>query len=241
MSIMQTLFGQRQQQPAQQQQAQQQNPNPHIASNQTIPNGNEPGANPNPAGEKTQSPTDKFKDLWDTSNQQQPDNQPNFKLNQEQLGKVTGGMDFTKSLSRDDMAAIANGGEGAIAALGNVLNAFGREVFGASAQFSSHMTESGYNSASKIIDNGLPGAIKRQMTEQQMYSSNPKLKDTALQPLVSAMQSQFAAKHPNASPQEISDLVSEYFGTVVTGAFAKDEPAAQQKQNQGTDFASFLG
>lgn len=239
MSIMQTLFGKAQPQPAQQ--PQQAATPQHVQANPTVPNGTEPTANPNPTTEQSQSPTDKFKELW--SNPNQPTNQaPNFKLNPEQLKSVTGTMDFTKSVSREDLSKIAQGGEGAIEALGNVLNAFGREVFGASAQFSSHMTESGYQSASKVIDNGLPSAIKKQLTEQHIYQSNPKLKDPALQPLIGALQGQFSAKHPNATAQEINDLVSEYMTTVVGAAFTKEEPAsaATQKQNGATDFSGFL-
>lgn len=241
MSILNQLFGGNkapQQQP-QGPQGQQQQPNPHIQGNQTVPNGTEMGANPNKATEQTQSPNDKFKELW--SNPTQPtDTAPNFKLDAAQLGKVTGSMDFMKNVSRDDLAKIAQGGDAAVEAFGNVLNTFGREVFGASAQFSSHMTESGYQSASKVIDNGLPGAIKKQLTEQHLYQTNPKLKDPALQPLIGALQSQFSSKYPNASAQEIEGLVSEYMTTVVGGAFTKDEPAATQKTRAAPDFSSFL-
>jgi hypothetical protein len=244
MSILTQLFGgnkaqqQAPQQPGQQGQQGQQ-PNQHIQANQTVPNGTEPGANPNGGTEQTQSPNDKFKELW--SNTNQPTSEaPNFKLDPAQLGKVTGSMDFMKNINREDLGKIAQGGESAIEALGNVLNTFGREVFGASAQFSSHMTESGYQSASKVIDNGLPSAIKRQLTEQHLYQANPKLKDPALQPLIGALQTQFTSKYPNASAQEIEGLVSEYMTTVVGGAFTKEEPAARQQAKAAPDFSSFL-
>ncbi len=243
MSIFQTIFGSGQKPAAapaaqQPQGQQQQQPTQHVQGNQTIPKGTEPNANPSPQTQQTQSPTDKFKELW--SNPDQPTTQaPNFKLDPAQLGKVTGSMDFTKNVSREDLAKIAQGGEAAIEAFGNVLNTFGREVFSASAQFSSHMTESGYQSASKVIDTGLPSAIRKQLTEQHLYQANPKLKDPALQPLIGALQSQFTTKFPNASPSEIQDLVSEYMTTVVGGAFAKEEPAATQK-NAAPDFSSFL-
>lgn len=244
MSMLSQLFGGARTQvaPAQPQPGQGQQPNQHVQGNQTIPTGQEPAANPNKQTEQTVSPTDKFKELWSTP--ATPTNEaPNFKLNPEQLGKVTGTMDFTKNISREDLGKIAQGGEGAIEALGNVLNNFGREVFSASAQFSSHMTESGYQSASKVIDSGLPSAIKKQLTEQHLYQANPKLKDPALQPLIGALQSQFTTKFPNASPSEIQDLVSEYMTTVVGGAFAKEDAAAvaaQKKQAATPDFSSFL-
>lgn len=247
MSMLSQLFGgnkSQQQQQAQQQQVQQvqQTQTAHVQDNPTIPKGTEPGANPNPQTQATQSPTDNFSDLWNTSNQQ-PNQAPDFKLNPEQLQQVTGKMDFTRNLNREDLAAIAQGGDAAVTALGNILNGFGRELFGASAQFSSHMTENGYKSASQIIDQGLPGLVRSQMTEQHLYTSNPKLKDPALQPLVGAMQSQFSAKYPNASPQEITDMVSKYFTTVVGGAFAKAEDPATAGKNAvpaSADFSSFL-
>lgn len=242
MSILQTLFGgnKNASQPSQQQNpGQPQQPNQHVQGNQTVPNGSQPAANPNPQTEQTQSPNDKFKELWSNPTQH-TEAAPNFKLDPAQLGKVTGSMDFMKNVSRDDLAKIAQGGDAAIEAFGSVLNTMGREVFGAAAQFSSHMTESGYQSASKVIDSGLPSAIKKQLTEQHLYQANPKLKDPALQPLIGALQTQFSAKHPNASPQEIESLVSEYMTTVVGGAFAKEEPAALQKQNAAPDFSGFL-
>lgn len=149
-------------------------------------------------------------------------------------------MDFAKSVNREDLAKIAQGGESAIEALGNVLNTLGREVFAQSAQFSSYMTDSGYQSASKVIDSGLPGAIKKQLTEQHLYQANPRLKDPALQPMIGALQTQFSQKYPNASPQEIESLVTQYMTEVVGAAFTKEEPASKQQAAAAPDFSSFL-
>lgn len=242
MSILSTLFSGKptqQQQPQNQQQQQPGNGNPHIQGNNTIPNGNQPAANPNPQTEQTQSPTDKFKDLWSTPTQQQ-NQAPNFKLDPAQLSQTTSKMDFAKSVNREDLAKIAQGGEAAIEALGNVLNTLGREVFAQSAQFSSYMTDSGYQSASKVIDSGLPGAIKKQLTEQHLYQANPRLKDPALQPMIGALQTQFSQKYPNASPQEIESLVTQYMTEVVGAAFNKEEPASKQQAAAAPDFSSFL-
>lgn len=229
-------------QPAQQQGQQQapQNP-PHIQNNPTVPQGNEPSMAPKPGEQAQPSPTDKFKDLWNTTNQGTGTQAPNFKLSQEQLSKVTSGMNFGSSVSREDLAKIAQGGQEAVEALGNVLNAFGREVFSTSAQFSSHLTEAGYNTASKIIDNGLPGAIKSHLTQEQLFNSNPQFRDPALQPLVGALQAQFQAQRPNATPTEIQDLVHEYMNTVVVGAFKpKEAPSQQSRDAKQADFSSFV-
>lgn len=243
MSVLNRIFGkpEAQQQQAPQQQ-QQQAPNPHIASNPTIPGGasdNMPPANPNP-NEPTQSPNEKFAKVWDTPNQP-GNNAPSFKLQPEQLQKVTSGLDFAQSINREDLAKISQGGEEAVAALSTILNNVGRDIFSKAAQFSSHLTESGYNMASQTINREMPEAVRRQVSAQEMYTSNPKLRDPSMQPLIQAMQGQFATQHPNATPQEINALVVEYVGTL-SEAFKKPEaPQKQGQQNTNGDFSSFIG
>lgn len=241
MSFFDNIFGKPQaQQPAAQQQQQ---ANPHVANNQTVP-----GTAVNPAqapaakpGEPAQSPNDKFDKLWENLPKPGGD-APNFKINPEQLKQVSGGLDFSKSISREDLTKITQGGEEAVAALSNVMNNLGREIFNANAQFTSHMTESGYNNAAQLIDRGLPGLVTKQISAQELFAANPKLREPSMQPLVNALQTQFASQHPNATPQEINSLVTEYLGTTVAGAFKRDEPAPKQGANsEQANFASFLG
>lgn len=224
---------------AQQPQQQAAPQNQHIQSNPTVPNqSNTVQQQPTPENPNPQSPTDKFADLWkmeSTPNQAAP----NFKLNQEQLQKVTGSMDFSKSVSPDDLARVVQGGEDAAVALKNILQTVGRDVFGMAAQFSSHMTESGYKVSQEALDKGLPNMVRKQLTSQELYAANPKLRDPALQPLVGALQSQFADKHPNATPTEINAMVSEYLGGTVASAFAP-APAQQPNQPGQADFSAFL-
>lgn len=226
-------------QPAQQQQQQQ--PNPHLQGNPTLPQNSgmpaQPATPTNPTGE---SPTDKYANLWDTSNQQQQQ-APNFKLNPESLQKVTSSMNFTQGIQKEDLQKIAQGGEEAVVALQNILTNFGQNIFSQSAQFSAHMTESGYNAAQKEISTGLPGVVRNHMASASLFEANPKLRDPALQPLVGALQSQFAAKFPNASPAEINNMVTDYMGTTVAGAFQKPvDPATQKQENAQPNFASWL-
>ncbi|MFV0408914.1 MAG: hypothetical protein ACK5LJ_04200, partial [Paracoccus sp. (in: a-proteobacteria)] len=171
---------------------------------------------------------------------QQPTNAPNFKLDPEQLNRVSGGMDFTKSISRDDLSKVAAGGEEAVGALVNVLNKFGQQVFSTSAQFSSHMTEAGYNNAQQAIDRGLPNVVKQQLTRSELMASNPKLREPALQPLVTAIQSQIAQKHPNATSQEVNAMLEQYFSEVGKTFAKPDQQAQKPSGSQEYDFSSFL-
>lgn len=249
MSIFQTIFGnkpapeqQQQQQQGQQQQPQGQQPNPHLEGNKTLPqNSGTPTPQATPGNPNPESPTDKYKDLWDTSTQQQQQQAPNFKIGQEQLQKVVSGLNFTQGIQQNDLQKIAQGGEEAVVALQSILNDFGKNVFAQSAHFSAHMTENGYSAAQNEISKGLPGVVRNHMAATSMYEANPKLRDPALQPLVGALQSQFATKFPNATPAEINNMVTEYFSTTVAGAFQKPEdPSKSVKQSQQPDFSSFL-
>ena len=243
MSIFQQIFGKQQpQQPAASQQQQQaQNGQQHVNNNPTVPNQSNQMPPNNAAQPGDESPTDKFKDLWQNTPNASADNTPNFRLNPETLAQHTQKMDFTRSVNGDDLQKIAAGGQEAVDALKNILNGVGRDIFSNTAQFSSHMTESGYRVAQQSIDKGLPDIVRRQMSSQELYQANPKLRDPAMQPLVSAIQMQISQKYPNATPAEVNGMVSEYLGSVVAPAFSKEDPAqAQNKVNPATDFTNFL-
>ena len=244
MSIFDIFSGKGQQQQQQQPQPPQNNSSgsQHVQTNPMVPNGtNSPQQQPTTANPNPESPVAKFDDLWKME-PTQPNQAPNFKIDPQQLNKVTSSMDFSRSVSRDDLAKIAQGGEEAVGALVNVLNNFGREVFSTSAQFSSHMTESGYNTAQQVLDRGLPNLVKKQFTQNELFQSNPKLREPALQPLVMAIQSQITQKYPNATPQEVNSMLSQYMDSVGK-AFTKDDPEPQKggaQSGANFDFSSFL-
>lgn len=251
MSIMDTLFGrkgQQEQQQLQQQQQQQnaqqgqpqQQPNPHIQGNPTIPNGtNTPQNNGTPTNPQGESPLAGMADLW--KNTTEPGNaNPNFILNPEHLGQVVSKQDFLKSINQEDLAKIAAGGQDAVAALSNVLNTFGREVFSRSAQFSSHMTDSGFRVAQQALDRTVPEVIRRQAVTHDMYEKYPKLRDPALQPMIAAITNQFAEKYPNSTKSEINEMAAQYVEQFAS-AFKTEEPAGKaQQSNAAADFSSFL-
>lgn len=210
--------------------------NPMIPDNTNTPQQQQSADNPNP-----ESPLDKFNDLW-RMEPTQGNQAPNFRIDPQQLGKVTSQMDFSRSVSQEDLAQIVNGGEEAVGALMNVLNGVGRQIFSMNAQFTSHMTEQGYSTAQQAIDAGLPNLVKKQFSQNELFQSNPKLKEPALQPLVMAIQSQVAQKYPNATPSEVNAMVDQYFTEVVGKSFSKEDPKAQSQaaSNANFDFSSFI-
>lgn len=208
-------------------------------ANPTVPNqSNTVQQQPTPQDPNPQSPNVNFGELWKMEPTQQPQ-APNFKLDPQQLSQVSNNINFARAVNKDDLGKIVQGGEEAVGALMNVLNSVGREIFSTNAQFTSHMTESGYNTAQRAIDTGLPNLVKKQFTQNDLFQANPKLREPALQPLVMAIQSQISQKYPNASPTEVNSMVSQYFTEVVGKSFAPEEKP-QSKQDNSFDFSSFL-
>lgn len=212
-----------------------------MQNNPMIPDtSNSPQQVPTPENPQPESPVAKFDDLW-TIESTQPNQAPNFKLDPQHLSKVSSQMDFSRAVSQDDLSKIAQGGEEAVGALMNVLNSVGRSIFSTNAQFTSHMTEQGYSTAQQAIDSGLPNLVKKQFSQNELFQTNPKLKEPALQPLVMAIQSQVAQKHPNATPSEVNAMVNQYFTEVVGKSFTPEQPQQQQSaQSQAFDFSSFI-
>lgn len=247
MSIFQQLFGNKPQQAAtpqqaQQPQSQQPTPNQHIQHNNQVPNGsNTPVQQPTPENPNPQSPNQEFADLWSNTSQQQQGQEPNFRLDPAKLNEQLANASFTGAIKPEQVQKILAGGEEAVGALMDVLNTFGRDVFSKSANFSSNMAENSYAHATRSVKNGLPDLVKSTLSQQELFTANPKLRDPALQPMVQAIQGQIQAKHPNASPGEVNAMVNQYFDRV-KGAFTKEE-APQQKNNtaDAADFSSFLG
>lgn len=237
MSILSTLFSSKPAAPAPTE-------NQHVQNNPTVPSGNNVPATP-VSGEPQngQSPTDQFKDLWSTPPTQQGNQAPNFQLTPEQLSGVTSKMNFASGISQDQFAKVAAGGQEAAQALADIVNQVGRQAFTASAQFSSNLTEAGYNTANQRIGAALPTLVTNHLAKDSLYQANPKLRDPAIQPMVEALQSQLQMKNPNATPQEINASVNAYFERVqqVIGApaAAANAQAASTQADFG-DFSSFL-
>lgn len=231
-----------QQQQQQVQQTNQQQVSQHAENNPTVPNStNTPTQTPSAGEPNPQSPNAQFQELWTIGNQQ-PNQQPNFQINPEQLQKTAGQLNFAKSVNPEDLAKVAAGGEEAVNAMVNILNTVGREVFSVNAHFASNMTEAGYQNAQKAISTGLPTLVNKQLSQNELFASNAKLRDPALQPLVRAIQSQITEKYPNATPSEVNSMVNDYFTKTVAGAFApaQSQQADQNSQNSNYDFSSFL-
>lgn len=249
MSLMERIFGSKPavQQPQVQGQVQQQpnasnNPalNPPITA-KSSPGTDQNGLIPNdgsangPDG-KQQSPSDKFKDLWNTKNpnenQTPPVNQtpqqPPQKSPEEQMLEAAGKVDFTKVLDQEALSKIAAGGQDAIQALAGLLNKTAQTVYGQSIVVANKLIDRKVEEARTEFQSQIPDVVKRTSAREQLFNENPTWKDPAVAPVVSAIQAQLAEKFPTASASELNQMAKEY----LQNASQVFNPQKQQTQNQ---------
>lgn len=215
------------------------------ATQQTAPNSVTPGtATPQPDPNAPKPPLADYAKLWDTPTTTTDANQPLFNLDPAKMQESVSKMDFTKAINKDQLAAITAGGEGAVAALAQVINAVGQESFSQAAKFSAALVQSGHDKTKTSLLSELPGHIKQHAISNSMREANPLLNNPAVAPLVSALESQFSKQYPGASVKEINEHVTSYitglnqvFNPVATPA----GPGTTTNKAGETDWGKFLG
>lgn len=237
MSAMQKIFGNTPiQQPAPVQQVSNNpnnNPAPAPAKNGpgTDNNGVIPGdTNTDPAIKL--SPDDKFAKLWEPDSVD-PNKQPEGSdaITPQQMMEAASKVDFTKHITKEDMAKIAAGGEEAVQTLVQVMNKANQGTYAQSMMVTNRMIEKYFEKATQDFASKVPGLVKRQALNDSLTKENPAFKDPAVAPVVSMIQSQFADKYPNASADELQQMAIEYFA----GAASKFSPPKKSKSTDKTD------
>lgn len=203
--------------PQQQQQVQQVKEQQQQTTQQTNGLPVEP-ANPAAKAEEV-SGLAKFEDLWQTPVKKEGEPEgfdPNklFDLDPAKLQQGLQNFNPTQGIKAEDLAAIQAGGEEATQALLRVLNASNQATLAAAIQATGGMTSSAFARAMPSLDGKINSTVRSQQVSSQLNSESPLMKNEATRPLLTAMATQFATKHPDASPQEIVAMVNDYMVTV---------------------------
>lgn len=162
-----------------------------------------------------------FSKLWDTVpiDPTKPDlTQPQSftpNLDQAKFNDMLSKIDFTRSVSPEQKAAILAGGEGATQALMEVLNITNRQTFATVFSANQRMVESALENAQKRFLDAVPGHVKDMMVTNALTSSNPIVKNPAYAPLVESVKTKMQEKYPKASAAEIETGVNAYFDNMV--------------------------
>ena len=202
-------------------------------------NGVVPASTPEPA-----APLDKFKDLWNNDPSSDPNKRaPLFNVDPAKVMEAASKVDFTSAITPDMLQAISRGGEEAMKAFGNALQATSQNVFAQSLMSTTKLIENAIDKTRTEFSTSLPGMVKSQAFKDGLLSENPALASPAAQPLIQAMQAQFLTKYPNATEQELRGMAKEYL-TSFAAVVAPQQPTATKSGQRGiaqeTDWEKFF-
>lgn len=205
-----------------------------VEANNTVPNSTTAPAQQGQA----QSPLDAYKDLWQTK----PDEKGNgqvLNFNKEKLREVSNQMDFTESVTPENMKALTEGGEGAVKALADILNTIGRNTYNNSVETTSHLINNALGITTKNIESNIPGYIKKATVSNNLRSENPMFNNPAVAPMLSAIETQLAAKYPDASAEEITTHAKQYLTQFAEVIAPKPTQQASTKVPAEQDFSKW--
>lgn len=225
----------------------------NAAQNVQQPQPAQPGQmnQPQPAGDGGQPAQglDKFADLFTPVSPEQAAKQPNFDpdalfatLQPDKVAEIAKSMNFAEGLTQDTLAAIGNGGEGAIQAFAAALNQVGQQSFTKALLASAQVTKQALSTANQSLDGRLSAAARDQAVKSAIFAENPALNSPAAKPIVDALQQVISTKNPTATSSEIQATVKEYLSNFAAVASGQQQQQQQQAaQNQETDWAKLFG
>jgi len=200
----------------------------------TAANGHVPAATADIAAK---SPLDAFGDIWKNPETPLPGDagQPYFTIDQAKLVELAQQQNFAPAITKEHLSAIQAGGDTAIAALGQIINAASQNSYAQSAIAATKIVEAALSKAEGRFDARLPIALKSLNASSGLKEANPVLAHPAAQPIVNAIQQQMLLKNPNASHAELQKMAQDYLT-----AFAAELQPKPAVQDAGTDWSSFL-
>ena len=190
-------------------------------------------------------PMDTFKDLWAPAVKVEGDEEdfnPSeiFKIDPESMQAALGKINFAEGVvTQEALEAVTAGGPGAVQALMGMLNGTGAKAMQMSTMAAAKMVENAMTKASQSMDKKISSGVKLNQVSSAMQELNPALSHPAAAPMVNALKQQFTAKHPTATPTEITTMISSYldnFAGIAAGK--KEEPASTTPA--GTDWAQYF-
>lgn len=187
------------------------------------------------------SPLEGYSDLWQAPDPSKttPDT-PLFQMDPKKLQAAVSKINFTDTLTPDILAAVAGGGDAAVAALKQYGDTLGRGIFAQSTATTAKLIEQALKRNTTDIESRIPNLIKSQNVSSLNRAENPLFSNPATAPIMSALESQFQTKYPNATAAEITAHTKAYLTEFVTLAGAPDRAAAEAaKTKDDTDFSTW--
>ena len=193
-------------------------------------------------GTSNASPLAPFSDVWKTDpNAANPAPGMFANLDPAKVMESAKKVNFSGSITPEALQAIQAGGEGAITAFRDSLNAVAQNVYAQSAIATTKIVEQALGKAKESQAAELPSMIRKLSINDSIASSNPALSNPAIQPLVGALTTVLTQKNPNASATEIQKQVVDYFnaiGNTFAPAIPEPKNSAARKEDDWSAFFS---
>jgi hypothetical protein len=209
-----------------------QNAMPASATNPTVP-----------ASSAAPEGLDKYKDMWSIPEDQMPKPPESAfaGVTPEAIAAVAAKTDFTKAVTPEMMQAISAGGEGAVAAMIQAMNAVAQKGYSDNAQASIKLIETALEKQRGQFEAALPNLIKQQNVNNNLRSSNPIFNHPAAIPMLETLQKQLQLKNPTADAATIQQQAEEFLISFATTANPpKPVSAAVSKAAKDSDWDSFM-
>lgn len=163
---------------------------------------------------------DKYKDMWNMKPEDMP-KEPESAfagVTPEAIQAVAAKTDFTKVVTPEMMQAISAGGEGAVAAMMQAMNAVAQKGYADNAQASIKLIETALSKQREDFQAALPSMIKQQNVANNLRSSNPIFNHPAATPMLETLQKQLQLKNPTADAATIQKQAEEFLVSFATAA-----------------------
>ena len=188
------------------------------------------------------APLDAFSKLWETDpNAPTPtDNSVFGTIDPQKVFDAAKQANFAGSISQETLAAISAGGEGAVKALQQAMNATTQAAFAQSTLAATKMIEQAVAKMQAAQEAALPGLVARHAASDSLRSKNPALSSPAAAPVIKALEAQIAIKHPNATASQLTAMAEDYLGNFAQ-VVAPAKPTEPIKPATGeVDWSTFL-
>jgi len=197
------------------------------------------------------NPLDQFSDIWQPPKgaDGKPIPKPDTKLFNIEPAKFfehAAKQDFRKFVKPETLARIAKGGDDGNAAMSDLIQDLGSNIFATSALASTKMIEKAMETQKQQFESSLPELFKKLNLGENLRTKNPALNHPAAQPIVEALKTTLAQRYPEASAAELQETAETFLSTFASEVGGKkslgdDKGSGSGRKSPGDqDWSSFL-
>lgn len=181
-----------------------------------------------------ENPTN-YAEIWNQNLPPEPGSSKIFNTNQEEFGKVVGGMDFIRNAPRELMEKALGGDQQALMQL---VNKVGQNAFSTAAISAREMVEHANSSQQKSIEKLVQEQVRSALASQTMSQKNQSFSDPLVAPLIQDISARLRAKFPEATPQELAskseEMLMSLAGKIVSGSPQEQERIKSQEMQKAS-------